>query len=77
MGPSGNQPHDDEATRFTTGVRTWILSSREKQLLRRLAQGKSDKEIARPIGGTGGDLGCSDFSTGGMVSDEFILPHGL
>ena len=38
--------------RFTTGVPALILSSREKQLLRRLAQGKSDKEIARQIGGT-------------------------
>jgi len=29
-----------------------IVSSREKQLLRRLAQGKTDRQIAREIGGT-------------------------
>jgi DNA-binding CsgD family transcriptional regulator len=30
---------------------SWLLSPREKQLLRRFAQGKSDTKIAREIGG--------------------------
>jgi DNA-binding CsgD family transcriptional regulator len=49
MGTSGNQLSDDEAT---GSQRELILSPREKQLLRRLAQGKSDKQIAAQIGGT-------------------------
>ena len=51
MGTSGNQLSDDEAT-GSQREPALILSPREKQLLRRLAKGKSDKQIAKEIGGT-------------------------
>ena len=51
MGTSGNQLSDDEPT-GSQRVPALILSGREKQLSRRLAQGQSDKQIARQIGGT-------------------------
>ena len=51
MGTSGNQLSDDEAT-GSQREPALILSPREKQLLRRLAKGKSDKQIATQIGGT-------------------------
>jgi DNA-binding CsgD family transcriptional regulator len=51
MGIGGNQPSDDEAT-GSQREPDLILSPREKALLRRLAQGKSDKLIAKQMGGT-------------------------
>jgi DNA-binding CsgD family transcriptional regulator len=51
MGTSGNQLSDDEAT-GSQREPVLILSPREKQLLRRLAKGKSDEQIAVQIGGT-------------------------
>jgi DNA-binding CsgD family transcriptional regulator len=36
----------------SVATQAFWLSPREKQLLRRFAQGKSDKKIGREIGGT-------------------------
>jgi DNA-binding NarL/FixJ family response regulator len=51
MGTSGNQPSNDAAN-GSQRAPALILSPREKALLRRLAEGKSDKQIAAQIGGT-------------------------
>jgi DNA-binding NarL/FixJ family response regulator len=51
MGTSGDQAGDYEAS-GSQRVPALILSPREKALLRRLAEGKPDKQIAQQIGGT-------------------------
>ena len=51
---------NDEAIsrRELASERVLILSPREKQLLRRLAKGKTDEEIAVKIGGTKDQIGA-------------------
>jgi hypothetical protein len=41
-----------------------LLSSREKKLLRRLASGRSDAQIAREIGGTEKQVAAQRAATG-------------
>jgi DNA-binding NarL/FixJ family response regulator len=55
MGSDGNQFGADEVS-ASQRAPTLILSPREKALLRRLAEGKSNKQIAQQIGGTEGQI---------------------
>ena len=51
-------PQDTISRRKLASEPFVILSPREKQLLRRLARGKTDRQVAREIGGTEQQVGA-------------------